>query len=84
MAERAAVNATLALAWSIGAAISSSVSGAIRGAMGPEGFTVNAVVLVACYALGASLVFALFRGREPQGDAVVVDEARAARPFAPE
>lgn len=83
-AERAAVNATLALAWSIGAAISSSVSGAIRGAMGPEGFTVNAIVLAACYAVGASLVFALFRGREPQGDAVVADEVGAARAFAPE
>jgi hypothetical protein len=78
------VNATLALAWSIGAAISSSVSGAIRGAMGPDGFTVNAIVLVACYAVGASLVLALFRGREPHGDAVVVDEAGATRAFAPE
>ena len=83
-AERAAVNATLALAWSIGAAISSSLSGAIRGAMGPDGFTLNAIVLVACYALGASLVFALFRGREPQGDAIAVDRAGALRAIAPE
>lgn len=82
-AERAAVNATLALAWSVGAAIASSVSGAIRGAMGPDGFTLNAIVLVACYAAGASLVYTLFRGREPQGDAVVAN-AGAARPFAPE
>jgi hypothetical protein len=52
--------------------------------MGTDGFTVNVIVLVAFYALGASLVLALFRGREPQGDAVVADEARAARPFAPE
>jgi MFS family permease len=83
-AERAAVNATLALAWSIGAAIASSISGAIRGAMGPDGFTLNVVVLVAFYAVGASLVLALFRGREPQGDAVAATEAGAARPFAPE
>jgi hypothetical protein len=83
-AERAAVNATLALAWSIGAAISSSISGAIRGAMGPEGFTLNVVVLVAFYAVGASLVLVLFRGREPQGDALVAAEVGAARPFAPE
>jgi hypothetical protein len=52
--------------------------------MGPDGFTINAVVLVACYAVGASLVLALFRGREPQGDAVVADEVGAARAFAPE
>lgn len=67
-AERAAVNATLALAWSIGAAISSAISGAIRGALGPEGFSVNMAVLVICYAVGASLVLLLFRGHEPQGD----------------
>ncbi len=70
-AERAAVNATLALAWSIAAAIASSVSGAIRGALGPDGFTVNVIVLVICYAVGATLVFTLFRGREPQGDVLV-------------
>ncbi|HUQ41230.1 MAG TPA: MFS transporter [Candidatus Limnocylindrales bacterium] len=67
-AERAAVNATLALAWSIAAAISASVSGAIRGAMGPDGFTINVLTLALCYAAGASLVFTLFRGRHPQGD----------------
>jgi hypothetical protein len=68
-AERAAANASLALAWSIAAAISASVSGAIRGEMGPDGFTVNAFTLAACYAVGASLVLYLFNGREPQGDA---------------
>jgi MFS family permease len=68
-AERAAVNATLAMVWSIGAAISASLSGAIRGALGPDGYTVNMVVLVVCYAAGASLVLLLFSGREPQGDA---------------
>jgi hypothetical protein len=71
-AERAAVNATLALAWSIAAAISSSASGAIRGAMGPDGFTINALTLAVCYAVGASLVLYLFSGREPQGDAAPV------------
>jgi MFS family permease len=68
-AERAAVNATLAMVWSIGAAISASISGAIRGALGPDGFTVNMLVLVVCYAAGASLVLLLFSGREPEGDA---------------
>ena len=82
-AERAAVNATLALAWSVGAAISTSISGAIRGAMGPDGFTLNAIVLVVCYAVGSSLVYVLFSGREPQGDAAVAN-AGVARPFAPE
>lgn len=71
-AERAAANGTLALAWSIAAAIASSVSGAIRGALGTDGFTVNVIVLVLCYAAGATLVFVLFSGREPEGDAVVV------------
>lgn len=69
-AERAAVNATLALAWSAAAALASAISGAIRGAVGPSGFTVNVVVLVVCYAVGASLVYTLFKGREPQGDVV--------------
>jgi len=68
-AERAAVNASLALVWSVGAAISSTISGAIRGAVGPGGFSVNMLVLVACYAIGASLVLVLFDGREPKGDA---------------
>jgi MFS family permease len=68
-AERAAVNATLALAWSVAAAMSSAASGAIRGAMGPDGFTVNMAVLAVCYGAGALLVYALFSGREPQGDA---------------
>ncbi len=69
-AERAAANATLALAWSVAAAIAASVSGAIRGAAGPEGFTLNVVALAVCYAVGASLVLVLFSGREPQGDVV--------------
>lgn len=69
-AERASANATLALAWNVAAAIASSVSGAIRGALGPEGFTVNVLVLVVCYLVGATLQLTLFRGREPQGDAV--------------
>ncbi len=71
-AERAAVNATLALAWSIGAAVASSISGAIRGALGPDGFTVNVIALVVCYAAGATLVLTLFSGREPQGDVAAV------------
>src|SRR5205814_682586 len=46
--------------------------GAIGVAVGPAGFTVNIVVLVICYALGATLVLALFSGRVPQGDSVAV------------
>ena len=70
-AERAAANATLALAWNVAAALAASVSGAIRGALGPDGFTVNMAVLVCCYALGASLVLGLFHGRRPRGDEIV-------------
>ncbi|HEY6958626.1 MAG TPA: MFS transporter [Candidatus Limnocylindria bacterium] len=69
-AERAAANATLALAWNVAAAVASSVSGAIRGALGPDGFTVNVLVLVFWYTVGATLQFTLFRGREPSGDVV--------------
>jgi hypothetical protein len=68
-AERAAVNAALALSWNVAAAMSSAISGAIRGAMGPDGFTVNVVVLVVCYFAAAALQFTLFRDREPKGDA---------------
>ena len=70
-AERATANATLALAWNIAAAIGASASGAIRGALGPDGFTVNVYVLICCYLAGALLQFTLFRGRVPQGDTVV-------------
>jgi MFS family permease len=69
-AERAAANATLALAWNLAAAVAASASGAIRGALGPDGFTVNMLTLVVCYAAGATLVLVLFTGREPQGDVV--------------
>lgn len=69
-AERAAANATLALAWNVAAALASSVSGAVRGELGPAGFTVNMATLVVTYGIGATLVFALFRGREPHGDVV--------------
>lgn len=76
-AERAAANATLALAWSVAAALSSAISGAIRGALGPDGFTVNMLVLALCYAAGASLILGLFRGREPQGDRSVLSPTGA-------
>ena len=69
-AERAAANATLALVWNVAAAMSSSASGAIRGALGPQGFTANVLVLVSCYVVAAALQYLLFRHREPQGDVV--------------
>ena len=69
-AERAAANATLALAWNVAAAVAASASGAARGALGPAGFTVNVVTLTIAYAAGALLVLPLFRGREPRGDVV--------------
>ncbi len=67
-AERAAANAPLALAWNVAAALASSASGAVRGALGPAGFTVNMAALVIAYGVAATLVFVLFRGREPRGD----------------
>lgn len=68
-AERAAANATLALAWNVAAGIAASASGAVRGALGPSGFTLNVVTLAVAYGIGATLVLALFHGREPRGDA---------------
>lgn len=70
-AERAAANATLALSWNVAAAIAASASGAVRGALGPDGFTVNVIVLVFWYLVGATLQLAFFHGREPQGDLAV-------------
>jgi MFS transporter len=73
-AERAAANASLALVWNVAAAFASSLSGAIRGALGPAGFTVNVIVLIACYVAAAALQFTLFRRREPTGDIVALEE----------
>jgi predicted MFS family arabinose efflux permease len=66
--ERAGVNALAALAWSAGSSVSAVVSGAVRGALGPAGYSANLVTLVLCYIVAGSLIFAFFRHHEPQGD----------------
>jgi predicted MFS family arabinose efflux permease len=66
--ERAGVNAIAALAWNAGAGSGAVISGAIRGAVGPAGYTFNLLTLVVFYALAASLIFVFFRQHVPSGD----------------
>lgn len=66
--ERAGVNAVAALAWNGGSAIGAVISGAVRGALGPVGYSVNLMTLVFFYAVAAALIFAFFRRHEPTGD----------------
>ncbi len=66
--ERAGVNAIAAVAWSAGSAGGSVLSGAVRGALGPSGYTANLITLVAAYAVAASLIAAFFRRHTPRGD----------------
>jgi hypothetical protein len=66
--ERAGVNAIAALAWSAGSGIGAVISGAIRGAVGSAGYTVNLLTLVVFYTAAAALILALFREHVPSGD----------------
>ncbi len=70
-AERAGANAVLALAWSAANASGAVVSGTVRAALGPAGFTANLVTLVAAYALAAVLTWRLFSTHVPSGDIVL-------------
>ncbi len=70
--ERAGVNAIAALSWSAGSGSGAVLSGAIRGALGPEGYTVNLLTLVMFYAAAAALILVLFRAHVPAGDAGAV------------
>ena len=69
-AERAGAHATLNLFWGAGSAAGAVVSGLIRAALGPAGYTVNLVMLAAAYLVAALLQLVLFRGHEPSGDAI--------------
>jgi predicted MFS family arabinose efflux permease len=72
--ERAGVNAIAALAWNAGSGSGAVISGAIRGALGSSGYTVNLLTLVVFYAAAAALILVFFRSHVPSGDvgAVVV------------
>ncbi|HEY3126526.1 MAG TPA: hypothetical protein VGK07_05660, partial [Candidatus Limnocylindria bacterium] len=72
--ERAGVNAIAALAWSAGSGVGAVISGAIRGAVGPAGYTVNLLTLVVFYMGAAALILLFFRAHVPSGDvgAVVI------------
>ena len=52
--ERAGVNAVAALSWAAGSGTGAIISGAIRGAVGSSGYTVNLLTLVVFYATAAA------------------------------
>ncbi|MDP9252248.1 MAG: hypothetical protein M3O80_04510, partial [Chloroflexota bacterium] len=66
--ERAGVNAIAALAWNSGAGAGAVISGALRGAVGSGGYTVNLLTLGVFYAAAAMLILVLFRDHVPSGD----------------
>ena len=66
--ERAGVNAIAALAWNAGSGVGAVISGAIRGAAGPGGYTVNLLTLVVFYTAAAALIQVFFRQHVPSGD----------------
>ncbi len=66
--ERAGVNAIAALAWNAGAGSGAVISGALRGAVGSGGYTVNLMTLVVFYAAAAVLTVVFFREHVPSGD----------------
>ncbi|HET8568648.1 MAG TPA: MFS transporter [Candidatus Limnocylindria bacterium] len=68
--ERAGAQAILHLAWAAGNAAAAGVSGLVRSALGPAGYTVNLFTLIAAYGLAAALTWVLFRAHEPRGDAL--------------
>ena len=78
-AERAGVSALLTIAWSAPAAAGSVLSGAIRGASGDAGWTLNLVTLAVAYVIAAYVSLAFFGRHEPRGDEVP-DAAMVAGP----
>ena len=66
--ERAGVNAIAALAWNAGSGSGAVISGAIRGAVGSGGYTVNLLTLAVFYAVAATLILVFFRSHVPTGD----------------
>ena len=69
-AERAGAHATMNLFWGAGSAAGAVVSGLVRAAFGPAGYTANLVVLAGAYLVAALMQLVLFRDHEPRGDAV--------------
>jgi MFS family permease len=83
-AERAGVSALLTIAWSGPAALGSVLSGAMRGALGDVGWTVNLVTLAVAYVTAATLSLVFFGRHEPRGDIVVPADAEVvAGPHSP-
>ncbi len=76
-AERAGVSAVLSIAWSATSALGSISSGALRGRLGDEGWTLNVVTLAAAYLVAAVLALAFFGAHEPRGDVPANADAAA-------
>src|SRR5206468_3811662 len=66
-AERLGVSFA-APAWNAGSGVGAVLSGAIRGAAGPGGYTVNLLTLVVFYTAAAALILVFFRQHVPSGD----------------
>lgn len=67
-AERAGAHATLNLFWGAGSAAGAVISGLVRAALGPAGYTANLFMLAAAYLVATLLQLILFRDHEPRGD----------------
>jgi predicted MFS family arabinose efflux permease len=61
-AERSAAQALVTATWAVANGAGALVSGAVRAALGPDGFTVNIVTLVVSY-IAAIAIFAVSFGR---------------------
>lgn len=70
-AERAGAHAVLVLFWGAGNAAGAVISGLLRVAFGPAGYTANLVMLAIAYFCASVLTLLLFRGHEPRGDALI-------------
>src|SRR5438094_10511326 len=61
-AERSAAQALVTTTWSLASGAGALVSGAVRAALGPDGFTLNLLTLVGCYIVAIAF-FAFSFGR---------------------
>jgi predicted MFS family arabinose efflux permease len=61
--ERAGAQAVLNTTWTIARGVGALASGAVRGALGPAGYSVNIVTLVASYAFAIAFFALAFRRR---------------------
>jgi len=60
-AERSGSQALVAATWSLASGAGALTSGAVRTMIGPDGFTVNLLTLVACYTIAIAFFAVSFR-----------------------